>query len=64
MYNNLRAECARANITNRQIAHKLNISENTVTNIMNGKTKVSVETAFKIRHLFFPNLDLEYLFAN
>lgn len=62
MYPNLVAETAKAGIKNRTIAHETGVHENTISNLMNGKTKASVELAFSIKSKFFPTLPLEYLF--
>ena len=42
MYPNLVAEVAKAGLKNKTIAHKIGVHENTVSNLMTGKTKVSV----------------------
>lgn len=62
MYKNFNAECARRNVTNNQIAECAGVCSNTVSRIKTGKAKVSIEFAFKVRHQFFPDLSLEYLF--
>lgn len=66
MYPNLKAECARKNITNRMLAKCANCHENTIGNYYSDKdnSRISVEVAFKIRKTFFPELSLEYLFKN
>lgn len=63
MYENFRVECARLKLTNKQIAIAAGVSENTASSIRNGKTRVTIEVAFKLRHAFFPELSLEYLFG-
>lgn len=62
MYKNFNAECARRNVSNKKIAESTGVCENTVSLIKRGKGKVSIEFAFKVRHDFFPDLSLEYLF--
>lgn len=63
MYPNLKAECAKKNISNRQLAVCINVHENTIANRYKGESHYEIEDAFKIRWAFFPELDLEYLFA-
>ena len=64
MFNNLLAEMARKNprITRLNIAKELKISEKTVRNYIMGKSQIPWSYALKIKHTFFPNLDMEYLF--
>lgn len=61
MYENLEAEIARAGVTKREIAVFLEIHENTLAYKM-ARGSFTVEEAFKIKHNFFPNCELEYLF--
>ncbi len=61
MYENLEAEIARAGITKREIAVFLEIHENTLAYKM-ARGSFTIEEAFKIKHKFFPNCELEYLF--
>lgn len=62
MYPNLIAETAKKGLKNKTIARTIGVHENTVSNLLTGKSKASIETAFAIKSNFFPNLDLEYLF--
>lgn len=62
MYPNLVAETAKAGLKNRLIAKTVGVHENTISNLMQGKTKASIEIAFSIKANFFPQLSLEYLF--
>lgn len=62
MYNNLLAEMTRQKISKYDIAKRLNVSEKTARNYLNGKTKISWQDSLKIRNTYFPNLDMEYLF--
>lgn len=62
MYQNLKIEMSRNDITNRAIATVLNIHENTVGYKINGEGSFSVEEAFKVKEIFFPSIDLGYLF--
>lgn len=62
MYPNLVAETAKIGLKNKTIARTIGVHENTVSNLMTGKSKASVEMAFAIKSNFFPKLKLEYLF--
>ncbi|MDR7870346.1 MAG: helix-turn-helix transcriptional regulator [Tissierellaceae bacterium] len=62
MFPNLRAEMARKNIKAANLAEVLNISYDSVSNKMNGKTDFTRAEIFKIRDNCFPDLMLEYLF--
>lgn len=62
MYPNLVSEVAKAGLKNRTIARKTGVHENTIGNLLLGKTKASVELAFAIKSNFFPSLSCEYLF--
>lgn len=66
MYANLKGELARKNIMNNEVAGALGIHENTFCNKINGKSRFTVEEAFKIKSGFFKaeQLPLEYLFEN
>lgn len=61
MYENLISEMAKLGIAKRDIASCLGIHENTVAYKLNHGS-FSVEEAFKIKHSFFKNYELEYLF--
>lgn len=63
MFPNLRAEMARLNITTKDIAEKLNKTKDWVENRLNGKCSLSIDVAFQIWQEFFPELKLDYLFA-
>lgn len=62
MYPNLVSEVAKAGLKNRTIARAVGVHENTIGNLLSGKTKASVELAFAIKSKFFPGLSCEYLF--
>lgn len=51
MYNNLKAELTRYNISNIEVAKKLNITEGTVSLKLNGKAIMRLEEAFLIQDL-------------
>ena len=51
MYNNLKAELTRYNISNIEVAKKLNITEGTASLKLNGKAIMRLEEAFLIQDL-------------
>lgn len=65
MYNNLKGEMAKKNITKTDISKVLGIHINTVSNKINGRSHFTVEEAFIIKNYFFKkdDLPLRYLFA-
>lgn len=62
MFRNLRAEMAREGITVKKMAETLNIPVNTLRDKIKGRTEISLSLAFTIRELFFPDIDIFYLF--
>lgn len=51
MYNNLKAELTRYNISNIEVAKKLDITEGTASLKLNGKAIMKLEEAFLIQDL-------------
>lgn len=64
MYKNLVAEMAKKAITKRAMARQLNLCETTLQNKIKGKSRFDIEESFAIKEQFFPDLELQYLFAN
>ena len=62
MFRNLRAEMAREGITVKKMAETLNIPVNTLRDKIKGRTEISLSLAFTIHKLFFPDIDIFYLF--
>ncbi|MGL6175355.1 MAG: helix-turn-helix domain-containing protein, partial [Cellulosilyticaceae bacterium] len=62
MFKNLRAEMGRHSIKAKDIAQALNVREATVSFKMNGKSDFTFNEAKQIKEIFFPSLDIEYLF--
>ena len=62
-YPNLEAELARKGITHTDLADMLGIKSGTLSPLMNGKVKMPLETAWRIRDFIDPEMQLEYLFA-
>jgi len=62
IYKNLAAEMARKGITKKDLAKLLNMRYPTVVDKTNGKSRFYLDEAIKIKDIFFPDLDLEYLF--
>lgn len=63
MYRNLEAELARKGIKRADIAKALGVTIGTVSEKLNSATKLKVIEATIIRDTFFPDLELDYLFA-
>lgn len=62
MYRNLEAELARHRITRKKIAEIWGVRQATVSDKLNGKYKISLEEALKLKIKLFPELSIEYLF--
>lgn len=62
MYPNLKAEMARKNLTQKDIAKCLKRAEPTVNKKINGAATLTLKEISLIRQTFFPNLSLDYLF--
>lgn len=63
MLRNLKAEMARLGIKAKDIAVLLNVRDATVYDKLNGHYVFSFNEALAIKKRFFPEHDLEYLFA-
>ena len=64
MFPNLKAEMARYNITCAKIGDVVGKSSTWVESRLQGKTILPIGDALKIQSALFPNLSLNYLFAN
>ena len=64
MYENLKIEMTRQDISQRELAALLNVHENTIKNKLDGKSSFTIEEAFKIKMAKFPQCELKYLFKN
>ena len=62
MYENLKAEMARRNVSKRDIAQGLKKQARTIRNRFSGQTPFTIPEAFAIRDAFFPGASLDYLF--
>lgn len=63
MLNNLESALSTKNITRGQVASVLGYTRySTITDKIKGKTKFDFDEAVKIKRVFFPEYDLEYLF--
>ena len=62
MYRNLEAEMTRKGIKKKHIAALLDITKDTLTNKLQGKSDFTVSEASKIRDTHFEEMTFEYLF--
>ena len=62
-YLNLRGEMAKRNVSIENIAELLGIHRNSVANKVSGKSRFSVDEAFSIQKTFFPDMEVQNLFA-
>lgn len=63
MLNNLRAEMARSNVTTSDIANAAGKSYRTISDRLKGIGQFPIQEAIAVRNVFFPGMDLEYLFT-
>lgn len=63
MYRNLEAEISRKNISKSELAEQIGISASTLYQKLNGKSKVTLPEAKKIREILGINVSLDYLFS-
>ena len=64
MLHNLRAEMARNGIQKKEMAEAISITEKTLFNKIYGHTQFTAREMLAIKDTFFPDMDLEYLFAS
>ncbi len=62
MYENLKVEMARIDITIKDISRDLGYVYETLRNKFLGKTEWNRSEMFAIKEKYFPNLNIEYLF--
>lgn len=62
MYRTLKAEMVRANISIKQLAIRIGITERSLRNKINGKTEFLWSETLKIRKIVAPDMSLEELF--
>lgn len=62
MYPELVGEMAKRNITQRQVAAKLNISVRSFYNRLTGRAEFTWPEVLQIHDVYFPDLDLKDLF--
>ncbi|QBP06976.1 helix-turn-helix domain-containing protein [Virgibacillus phage Mimir87] len=63
MYKNLEGEMARKGITKAYMAKKFNMRYPTLVDKLNGKYRLYFDEAIQIKDEFFPEYNLDYLFA-
>lgn len=62
MYNNLKAELVRKNMSQEELARIIDIDNKTLSFKMLGKSKFNVDEMWLIKNQVFPDLTLDYLF--
>ena len=63
LYPNLEGELRKRNITRKELSEKLNLNISTISRKLTETGKLKYEEATKIQSLYFPDLQLTYLFA-
>ena len=63
MLRNLKAEMVRTDLSVAEMSQTINKSDQTTRDKLAGKSDFSISEAFRIRDAHFPDMDLEYLFA-
>jgi len=62
-YTNLKAEMARQDISIKAIAESVGITRDTLSKKLRRKTPITLEEAYAINKIFFPDQDIKYLFS-
>lgn len=63
VFPNLRAEMSRKDLGIVEMAQVMNYNRDTLARKLSGRSNINLSEAFKIQQEFFPELDVEYLFA-
>lgn len=63
-YPNLLAEMKRRGITQGELAEAVGVTQATVSRWFQGHRTMSVTSSFKIKEKLFPDLSIDYLFAD
>lgn len=64
MFRTLRGEMVKADLSVSQLASKVNISEKSLRNKLNGVTEFTWNEVLEIRKIVSPNMQLEDLFKS
>ncbi|MEL7655886.1 MAG: hypothetical protein AAGU75_08260 [Bacillota bacterium] len=64
MFRNLKAEMARKGLIAKELAEKIHISKESMTNKMCGKTEFTRKEMIDIKNTEFPSCTLDYLFGD
>ncbi len=62
MYYNLKAEMARAGVTNEMLAKCIDVNVATISAKLNVPGRLRLDEAQKIRDAFFPAMTMDYLY--
>ena len=63
MFNNLEGELRKRNITREKMSVDMNMNISTISAKLNNADRFKLAEAFKLRDLYFPNMEIDYLFA-
>lgn len=63
MFDSLRAELTRNHFNFNDVAKATGLSSKTVSNKMTGSTEFTRREMFEIKNKLFPELEIDYLFA-
>ena len=61
MFENLRVEMARKNITITEIAKTIGVNRDTLGKKFSGKSSLNLDEAFLIQKRFFPDMEIQLL---
>lgn len=64
MFQNLEGELRKRGITRQKIADDMHLNVSTVSRKLTEPNRLKLAEAYKIRDLYCPNIDIEYLFAS
>ena len=64
MYRNLIESMKKHKVSQTQIADLLDVRQATVSDKINGYSKFYFDEALKIKKVFFPSYEIEFLFAS
>lgn len=63
MYANLEGELRKKKITRQKMAKDMNLNVSTISRKLTEEGRLKLKEAYEIRDLYFPDMQIEYLFA-